>query len=361
MSQHLPAVSGGQKAVADKTGQFLLDVRLRQMAEVQIDIRHDISFVRYGAGGGHHVFDIAADGTMGQIFIIHLLRFQKEAEVMVGGEPPAGGELTADFHIIRTGICQNGPENLTELAAGVMAVHDIGGHRMGDNPREVFQNKAEGIVERNLARSDQQTVKRPVKFPYIDAETGTGNPVSGIIEISDPMESIRVGGVLLQRQNQIGGVLRGAEYRGGKLSERTVSGGDDGEIHADDYAGIGYDGAGEVQQILDGTVHHPGFKKRLVPFLIFAENLRHCLRQRFRVCARNQTEIRGFLKERGIGGLCYNQQAVQGILQKIREDFRRNPDQIAGKGRVRSVADAVFQTRRGGETGGSVCLGVRFL
>ena len=37
MSQHAPAVSGGQKAVSDKARQFLMDLVLIQKAEGQVD------------------------------------------------------------------------------------------------------------------------------------------------------------------------------------------------------------------------------------------------------------------------------------------------------------------------------------
>lgn len=44
--------------------------------------------------------------------------------------------------------------------------------------------------------------------------------------------------ILFQGKDQIGGFLCRAQYRRGKISEGSASGGDDGEIHADQDMGL---------------------------------------------------------------------------------------------------------------------------
>ena len=105
------------------------------------------------------------------------------------------------------------------------------------------------------------------------------------------MKSLFILRILLQRQDQVCGFVRGTQNGVGKLPEREIPGGDDGEIHADDHHGIGDHRSGKIQKPLDGTVHQPGFKQCLTPFLICLENLLRCFHKNNRIRFGNYTDV----------------------------------------------------------------------
>ena len=291
MSQHPATISRGEETVADKSGQLLFDLGLGERAQIQIDIDHHISFVLYRAGGGDDVFHIADDRPVGQVFIVQKLCFQENAEIVLGGRPSVIGKTTAHFHIVRARISQNGVKNLMELMADVVTVHNVGGQGVGDDTRQIFQDKAESIVQRRFPFRIEKAVKRSVKTADIDAETGKSHVVSGIVEITYPVKSLFILRILLQRQDQVCGFVRGTQNGVGKLPEREIPGGDDGEIHADDHHGIGDHRSGKIQKPLDGTVHQSGLKEGLIPFLVFAEYFFQRFHKNNRIFSGNDTDI----------------------------------------------------------------------
>ena len=273
----------------------------------------------------------------------------------MGGHPSVVRQPSADFHIVRAGIRQDRVEDLMKLMAGIVAVHNIGGQGMVDNTGQIFQKKTEGIVQGNFSLSDQKPVKRPVKTADIYAETWRGNAVAGIVKISYPVKGGLVIWILFQGKDQIGGFLCRAQYRRGKISEGSASGGDDGEIHADQDHGIGYDRSGHVQKALYGSVHHPGFKQRLIPFFVLLKDPSRKLQKIQRIGAGDQTDVRILFQNIRIPGRGKHRHAPQRILQKIGGNIRGNIKNSAGKSFSGSVVtDGVFQTGITGKLPGSL-------
>ena len=302
-----------------------------------------------GAGSGDNIFDVTYDGTVSQVFVIQKFRLQENTEIIMGGEPSVICKPAADFHIVCAGICQNGVENLMELMPDVVAVYNVGGQGVRDNARQIFQNKTEGIVQRRFPFCIKKAVKCSVKAADIDAETGESHVVSGIVEVSYTVKGFFILRILLQRKDKICGFIRGTQDRIGELSERENPGRDDSEIHAYYHHGIGDHRGCQIQERLDGSVHQPGFKQCLTPFLICLENLLRCFHKNNRIRFGNYTDVGNLRRNILIWKSGQDHHAVKWISEKIFRRFCRNVDEAAGKRLFRFVMDSIFQTGLAGK------------
>lgn len=268
MSQHVPAVPGGEKAVSDKACQLLMDLVLIQRTEGQIDKNDGISLVFHCTGTGNDLFHIAADGTKSEIFGVQNTHVDQNTQVVVGGKPSGGYQLTADLHIICTGRGKDRQKDLVERVRAVTALYYIGGKGMGNHLCQIFHQKSKGVVKRYFSLGDHQTEHGSAGSGNINAELRRGELIAGIVEIACSIERLLIVNVLLEGVDNGLCCFSGAKNGVFQFSIGEFFGGNDRKIFAGHHHGVGYDRVRQIQKLLDGSVGESGIHKALVPAVI---------------------------------------------------------------------------------------------
>lgn len=363
MSQHAPAVPGGQKAVPDKARQLLMDLILIQRTEGQIDKYDRVPLVFHRAGAGDDLFHIAADGAQGKIFRIQNAYVDQDAQIVVGGKPSGSIQLAADFHVVRAGRGKERQKDLMELVGTVAALHHIGGEGVGDHFRQIFQQKSEGVVKGDFSLGDHQPEDGLSGSWDIDAELRRGHLIAGIIEVSGPVKRLLIVDILLEGVDDRLRGFGGAENRVLELSVGELFGCDDREILAGHHHGIGDHRVGQIQKLLDGSVGQPGIHQTLIPAVITVVELLQ-KGQQFSRCDRLRKETVAWLAGLGqMGAPAGEQDHIFRQASHRQRQFRvvnQVDDPVVGKERS-FVVDGIFQDRIPGKPGRDDGLRILFL
>lgn len=270
MSQHAPAVSGGQKAVSDKARQFLMDLVLIQKAEGQVDKDDGISLMLHRTGAGNDLFHITADGAQRKVLGVQNTHIDQDAQVVMGGKPAGGYQLLTDLHIVRAGSGKECQKDLVECIRAVTALDYICGKRVGDHLCQIFQKESEGVVKRYFSFGDHQAEHRFAGSGDIDTELRCSHLIARIIEIAGSVKGFFIIDILFERIDDRLCCLGGSKDGIFQLSVGELFGGNDRKVLACYHHGIGDDRVCQIQKFLDGTVGKTGIHKTLVPAVIAA-------------------------------------------------------------------------------------------